>query len=145
MSTAAVRRAASHGMGIIFDSLSSPQRVRMLADAYRQAGGDRACILIRRVWVGAPPTREMAKQVDVYRGYADAGAQSHWTADELICGEAPDVADALGEVMRRAGADACNLRIHAPGIAPAQVRDQIAALADVLTRLRPLLAASGPA
>ncbi len=137
MSVAAVRRAAGHGVGIIFDSLSAPERVRQLVDAYRGAGGDRACILIRRVWVGRPPTDEMVRQVDVYRGYAAAGAQAHWTADELVAGDdAPAVADDLLGVMSRAGVDACNLRVHAPGIAPGPVRGQIAALAEVVARLR---------
>jgi alkanesulfonate monooxygenase SsuD/methylene tetrahydromethanopterin reductase-like flavin-dependent oxidoreductase (luciferase family) len=137
MSAAAVRRAAGHGMGIVFDSLSTPERVRELVDAYRSAGGDRACILIRRVWVGTPPTAEMARQLDVYRGYADAGAQSHWKADELVAGaDASVVADGLFDVMGRSGTDACNLRIHAPGIGPDQVRSQIDALADVVSRLR---------
>jgi len=144
MSTEAVRRAAAHGMGIVFDSLSAPERVRQLVDAYRRAGGTEARILIRRVWVGRPPTDEMAKQVDVYRGYAAAGAQTHWTADELVTGaDATVVADALFEVMTRAGADACNLRLHAPGITPDQVRGQISALSQVVARLRVLLA-GGP-
>lgn len=140
MSTAAVRRAAGHGMGIVFDSLSAPERIRRLVDAYRDAGGDRACILIRRVWTGTPPTEEMRRQVDVYRGYAAAGAQAHWTGDELVSGEdATAVADTLLDVMTRAGANACNLRVHAPGISPDQVRGQIVALAEVVARLRSLL------
>jgi alkanesulfonate monooxygenase SsuD/methylene tetrahydromethanopterin reductase-like flavin-dependent oxidoreductase (luciferase family) len=141
MSAAAVRRAAAHGMGIVFDSLSAPQRIRRLVDAYRSGGGADARILLHRVWVGRPPTDEMAKQVDVYRGYAAAGAQTHWTADELVAGaDSAAVADGLFEVMTRAGADACNLRLHAPGITPEQVRGQIAALAGVVARLRLLLA-----
>jgi len=137
MSTAAVRRAAGLGVGIIFDSLSTPERVRQLVDAYHGAGGSGACILIRRVWVGTPPTDKMVKQVDVYRGYAAAGAQAHWKADELVAGLRADVvADALCDVMTRAGADACNLRVHTPGVGPDQVRHQIAVLAGVVARLR---------
>ena len=41
--------------------------------------------------------------------------------------------------MTRAGADACNLRVHAPGITPQQIRTQIEALAAVVARLRDLL------
>ena len=141
MSGEAVRRAAAHGMGLVFDSLSAPERIRQLVDAYLGAGGAEARILIRRVWVGSPPTDEMATQVDVYRGYAAAGAQAHWTGDELVAGpDAGAVAETLFEVMTRAGADACNLRLHAPGITPDQVRDQIAALSEVVTRLRERLA-----
>ena len=46
------------------------------------------------------------------------------------------MADALLDVMTRSGADACNLRLHAPGIAPDQVRGQITAMADVVARIR---------
>ncbi|MGH9017710.1 MAG: LLM class flavin-dependent oxidoreductase [Acidimicrobiales bacterium] len=137
MSVAAVRRAAALGTGIIFDSLSAPGRLRTLADAYGEAGGDRARILVRRVWVGAPPTETMARQVDVYRGYAASGAQSHWGTDEVVAGpDARSVAEELVDVMVRCGADAVNVRLHAPGITPGQVREQIAALADVLSLVR---------
>jgi alkanesulfonate monooxygenase SsuD/methylene tetrahydromethanopterin reductase-like flavin-dependent oxidoreductase (luciferase family) len=143
MSPAAVRRAAHLGLDIVFDSLSAPERVRQLVDAYRLAGGTGAAILIRRAWVGEPPTKEMARQLDVYRGYAATGAQAHWSADGLIHSQDPgSVADALFEVMARSGADACNLRLHAPGIAPGPVRDQIAALSAVVSRLRSRLAAA---
>ena len=40
-------------------------------------------------------------------------------------------------VLEATGADACNLRVHAAGVAAEAVRDQIDALADVATRLRP--------
>jgi alkanesulfonate monooxygenase SsuD/methylene tetrahydromethanopterin reductase-like flavin-dependent oxidoreductase (luciferase family) len=137
MSGAAVRRAAGHGMGIVFDSLSAPERVRELVDAYRSAGGTRAAILIRRVWVGDPPADQMGRQVDVYRGYADPGAQAHWKADELIAGADPaGLADDLLAVMDRAGADAVNLRVHAPGISPEAVRDQIIALAGLVAAVK---------
>jgi alkanesulfonate monooxygenase SsuD/methylene tetrahydromethanopterin reductase-like flavin-dependent oxidoreductase (luciferase family) len=137
MSMAAVRRAARLGVGLVFDSLSTPERVRTLVDGYRGAGGDGACVLIRRVWLGPPPRAEMAKQVDVYRGYAGTSAQAHWTADELVTGDDPAaVAGDLAGTMTRAGADACNLRVHAPGISPRQVRSQIVALAGVVTHLR---------
>jgi alkanesulfonate monooxygenase SsuD/methylene tetrahydromethanopterin reductase-like flavin-dependent oxidoreductase (luciferase family) len=140
MSVAAVRRAAGHGMGIVFDSLSAPERVRELVDSYREAGGEKAAILIRRVWVGEPPSDQMGKQVDVYRGYADPGAQAHWKADELVTGDDPaSVAEDLRAVMARAGADAVNLRVHAPGITPEAVRDQITALAGVVTALKETL------
>jgi alkanesulfonate monooxygenase SsuD/methylene tetrahydromethanopterin reductase-like flavin-dependent oxidoreductase (luciferase family) len=137
MSGAAVRRAAGQAMAIIFDSLSTAERVRELVDAYREAGGEKAAILIRRVWVGRPPSDEMRKQVDVYRGYADPGAQVHWKADELVAGsDAASVAESLLAVMNRAGADAVNVRVHAPGIAPEAVREQITALAGVVTALK---------
>ena len=57
MSSAAVRRAANAGAGIIFDGGSNPDRLRTLSDAYVEAGGQAPRILIRRVWLGLRCTR----------------------------------------------------------------------------------------
>jgi alkanesulfonate monooxygenase SsuD/methylene tetrahydromethanopterin reductase-like flavin-dependent oxidoreductase (luciferase family) len=137
MSHTAVRRAARLGVGIVADSLSTPGRVRALTDSYRDEGGGGACVLIRRAWVGEPPARQVEEQMARYRGYADPGAQAHWQGQQLLASPDPvAVADELAAVATSAGADALNLRVHAPGVAPGAVRDQIAALADVVTRLR---------
>ncbi len=140
MSAAAVRRAAQMGIGVLFDSLSTTGRARQLTDQFRDAGGVGPTVLIRRVWVGPAPTTEMARQLDVYRGYAAAAAQSHWSGDELIAdGRAEVVAERLASALLAAGASALNLRVHVPGIAPVAVRDQIGALTDVVAQLRPML------
>ncbi len=52
MGVTAVRRAARLGAGLLFDSLSTPERCRELIDAYHEAGGSAPCVLIRRAWVG---------------------------------------------------------------------------------------------
>jgi alkanesulfonate monooxygenase SsuD/methylene tetrahydromethanopterin reductase-like flavin-dependent oxidoreductase (luciferase family) len=134
----AARRAAGCGVGIVLDSLATTERCRQLTDAYRQAGGSGPCILIRRAWLGDPPRDRLERQVDVYRGFASAAAQSHWSSDELVTGsDAGSVADQLTDVARRAGADALNLRVQVPGVTPADARDQILRLGDeVLPRLR---------
>jgi alkanesulfonate monooxygenase SsuD/methylene tetrahydromethanopterin reductase-like flavin-dependent oxidoreductase (luciferase family) len=134
----AARRAAGYGVGIVLDSLATTERCRQLTDAYGEAGGAGPCILIRRAWLGDPPRDRLERQVDVYRGYASAAAQSHWGSDQLVTGtDAGAVADQLADVTRRAGADALNLRIQVPGVAPADARDQIMELGDeVLPRLR---------
>jgi alkanesulfonate monooxygenase SsuD/methylene tetrahydromethanopterin reductase-like flavin-dependent oxidoreductase (luciferase family) len=138
MGYTAVRRAAALGAGVVFDSLSTPDRCRRLTDAYRAAGGTAPCVLIRRVWVGDPPRRRLDDQLDVYRGYSSSAAMQHWGSDELVT--APDgsgVADGIAEAVERAGADAVNLRIHVPGVTPEQARDQIERLGqDVLGKLR---------
>jgi alkanesulfonate monooxygenase SsuD/methylene tetrahydromethanopterin reductase-like flavin-dependent oxidoreductase (luciferase family) len=132
MGFTAVRRAAANGAGLLFDSLSTPERVRELADAYRTAGGSGSCVLIRRVWVGPPPRGLFDAQVDVYRSYSPAEAQARWKADQVL-GDA----EAIADDVRRAGCDAVNLRIHVPGVSPAAARDQIAALGTaVVTALR---------
>lgn len=132
MGFTAARRAAAHGAGLLFDSLSAIERVGALVDAYRDAGGAGPCVLIRRVWLGPLPGELFDDQVGVYRAYSSASAQSHWRDDQV----ASDAA-ALLDALARSGADALNLRLHVPGVSPAAAREQIAALSrDVLPRLR---------
>lgn len=139
MSVTAVRRAAQLGVGLLFDSLSTPERVRALSDAYRQAGGSQPCVLVRRAWVGTAPKDEVDRQTERYRRYASAGAQVHWRGEQQIAGgDAGAVAEGLAAVMVRAGVDALNLRIHVPGVSPATARDQIAAMSDVVGVLKRL-------
>ncbi|MGH8986739.1 MAG: LLM class flavin-dependent oxidoreductase [Acidimicrobiia bacterium] len=140
MGLTAVRRAARVGIGILFDSLSTPERCRELADAYRAAGGTGSCILIRRAWVGEPPGEPVARQVDVYRTYAAPGAQAHWEGEQLVGeSDARAVAERLADVAGRAGADALNLRVQVPGVPPGAARDQIGLLADVVGPLQAAL------
>jgi alkanesulfonate monooxygenase SsuD/methylene tetrahydromethanopterin reductase-like flavin-dependent oxidoreductase (luciferase family) len=136
MGFTAARRAAASDVGLLFDSLSTPDRIRELTDAYRDAGGTRSCVLVRRAWVGAPPSDLFDAQVDVYRSYSPADAQARWKGDQVL-GDA----DAIADAARRAGCDAVNLRIHVPGVSPSAARDQIAALGEtVVTALRSSLA-----
>jgi alkanesulfonate monooxygenase SsuD/methylene tetrahydromethanopterin reductase-like flavin-dependent oxidoreductase (luciferase family) len=136
MGFTAVRRAAANDVGLLFDSLSTPERIRELTDAYRAAGGTRSCVLVRRAWVGPPPGDLFDAQVDVYRSYSPAKAQARWKGDQVL-GDADAVADAAG----RAGCDAVDLRIHVPGVSPSAAREQIAALGEtVVTALRSRLA-----
>ncbi|MHB8464541.1 MAG: LLM class flavin-dependent oxidoreductase [Acidimicrobiales bacterium] len=131
MGLTAARRAAEAGVGLLFDSLSAPARVRQLTDEYRAAGGTRPCVLIRRAWLGAPPQSLVDRQLDVYRGYAGATAQSHWDGDQLV-GDADgaSIAGRLADTLVATGTDALNLRIHVPGVDPSTARDQIARLGE---------------
>jgi len=138
MSFTAVRRAARSGAGILFDSLSTPERCRELSDAYRAAGGTGPCVLIRRAWVGEPPREGVARQVDVYRGYAPVASQTHWQGEQLVSSASPrEVAGRLADAARRAGADTVNVRVHVSAVTPDAARDQIARLGDeVVPQLR---------
>jgi alkanesulfonate monooxygenase SsuD/methylene tetrahydromethanopterin reductase-like flavin-dependent oxidoreductase (luciferase family) len=138
MGFTAVRRAATLGAGVLFDSLSTPERCRELTDTYRAAGGAGSCVLIRRAWVGDPPRERLDDQVDVYRGYSSSAAMQHWGSDEVVgARDGGAVADQLRDVMRRAGADALNLRVHVPGVAPQDAREQIERLGqEVLGKIR---------
>ena len=137
-SVTAARRAAEVGVGLLFDSLVTPERARVLVDAYRGAGGSGPCVLVRRAWFGEPPRADVDRQIDTYRGYAPASAPAHWGADEMVVGEtAGEVAAGLLLARQAAGADALNLRVHVPGVSVEAAREQIARLGDeVLPRLR---------
>jgi alkanesulfonate monooxygenase SsuD/methylene tetrahydromethanopterin reductase-like flavin-dependent oxidoreductase (luciferase family) len=144
MSGAAVRRAAQLGVGLLFDSLSTPERIRQLSGAYHEAGGDRPCVLVRRAWLGAPPTTQVERQVDRYRSYASAGAQVHWQGEQMLAADdAATLARELAAVATRSGVDALNLRVHVPGVSPAAAREQIAAMGDVVAALHLAIGGSG--
>jgi alkanesulfonate monooxygenase SsuD/methylene tetrahydromethanopterin reductase-like flavin-dependent oxidoreductase (luciferase family) len=139
-SDTSVRRAARVGAGILVDSLTSPERCREVVERYREAGGTGAAILIRRAWLGAPPRRDLDRQVEVYKSYAATSAMASWGEDEVVAGG--DTADRLVEALRETGADALNIRVTVPGVEPGQVREQIAALGDeVLPRVREAIGA----
>jgi len=142
MGFTAARRAARLGAGLLFDSLSTPERCRALVDAYHDAGGRAPCVLVRRAWLGEPPRGNLADQLDVYRNYSPASAQAHWGTDELLGGpNADDVVAGLLDALAGSGADALNLRVHVPGVSPAAAREQIVRLGDEV--LGPFRAARG--
>jgi alkanesulfonate monooxygenase SsuD/methylene tetrahydromethanopterin reductase-like flavin-dependent oxidoreductase (luciferase family) len=141
MSKAAVERAAANGVGLLFESLSAPERCRELVGFYRRAGGAGPVLMIRRVWVGRPPRARQAAQLEIYKGYAEAAAQTHWKGEQMIHGDtAESVAEQLIAVAAEAGVDALNLRLHVPGVSPAEIHDQIRSLADVVPHVRQGLA-----
>jgi alkanesulfonate monooxygenase SsuD/methylene tetrahydromethanopterin reductase-like flavin-dependent oxidoreductase (luciferase family) len=131
MGVTAVRRAAALGVGVLFDSLSTPERCRALVDAYHDAGGTASCVLIRRAWLGTPPQGRLDAQLDVYRSYTPESAQATWGRDEVVASSDPgEVVEGLVDVCARAGADALNVRVHVPGVSPTEAREQIEALGD---------------
>jgi alkanesulfonate monooxygenase SsuD/methylene tetrahydromethanopterin reductase-like flavin-dependent oxidoreductase (luciferase family) len=138
VSTAAARRAASVGAGVLTDGMSSAAAVRKLCDAYAASGGTQSRVLIRRVWLGAARTELIEHQQAVYRSYAPARADDD---DQTVIADRPEeLAARLHEVMDECGADALNLRVHLPGIEPTEAREQIEALAaDVVPLVRELL------
>jgi alkanesulfonate monooxygenase SsuD/methylene tetrahydromethanopterin reductase-like flavin-dependent oxidoreductase (luciferase family) len=144
-SPTAARRAAATGVGLMFDSLTTPERCRELVDVYRDAGGSGPTVLIRRAWIGEPPLQQTAQQLATYRSYAPAGAASHWGAAEMAAApDAASVAAQLAAAATTAGADALNLRVHVPGVTPTEVRAQIERLgAEVAPRVRDALYRGG--
>jgi len=141
-SPAASRRAAACGAGILAEGMSTIPRLKKICDAYDAGGGTQPKVIIRRVWVGAPSTELIGRQRAVYDTYV--GDSHRFAEDQTITARDPgEMADRLYDTWQAAGADAINLRVHLPGIAPIEARDQITVLAEeVLPRLRALRAES---
>jgi alkanesulfonate monooxygenase SsuD/methylene tetrahydromethanopterin reductase-like flavin-dependent oxidoreductase (luciferase family) len=138
VSPAAGRRAAMVGAGILLESMSTLDRQRAVVDAFRSAGGGAPCVVIRRVWLGAPPDAAIRAQRAVYESYSPAAAQAHWADQNVLVDRDPSaLAERIAESARAVGADACNLRVHLPDVEAAAIREQISALgADVVPSLR---------
>ncbi len=148
-SAPAVRRAARLGIGVLYDSLQSNTTSKRLSDIYDEtveSSPDRgAKILIRRVWIGEPPTEAMAAQMDRYRAAASSKAIEVWgAADQLISGADPDeAADRLIATLRESNCDAVNVRVHLRGLSAATIDEQISLHRDVfIPKVRAALAKS---
>ncbi len=139
-SAGAARRAAACGAGILCEGMSDIGRLRRICDAYDAAGGGHAKVIIRRVWLGEPRGELIERQRDVYDSYAtrDGG----FPADQTIADADPvRLAGRIHDAWCGSGADAVDLRVHLPGVTPAEARAQITALAGaVLPPLRAMWA-----
>jgi alkanesulfonate monooxygenase SsuD/methylene tetrahydromethanopterin reductase-like flavin-dependent oxidoreductase (luciferase family) len=132
LSPGAVRRAAEAGAGVVYDGATPVERLRKLSTTYDQAGGTGPKVLIRRVWLGEPPTEAFDRQAAVYRSYASTSADH-----SFLTSTNPDqLATALRSALREAGATCLNLRVHVPGVTPAMAREQIERLGtEVLPKI----------
>jgi alkanesulfonate monooxygenase SsuD/methylene tetrahydromethanopterin reductase-like flavin-dependent oxidoreductase (luciferase family) len=136
MSPAACRRAATAGVGLLFDSLTKIGRCRELVDIYRDAGGSGPIALIRRAWPGAGNDGRHEDQLKLYSSYAASAAVEHWSDDRPAGGDAASIAQVLTAQADAVGATCLNIRVHTPGMTPAEAREHITALADVIALLR---------
>jgi len=128
-SPGAARRAATCGAGILSEGMSDVDRLRRICDAYDGAGGDQAKVIIRRVWMGSPPTTLIERQRGVYDSYAGSGTS--FADDQTISADEPhELAERIHATWRASGADAVNVRVHLPGVAPSDIRRQITALGN---------------
>jgi alkanesulfonate monooxygenase SsuD/methylene tetrahydromethanopterin reductase-like flavin-dependent oxidoreductase (luciferase family) len=125
VSVAAAVRSARHGAGILMEGMSTPTRLARLTQAFDDAGGTGAKVLIRRVWLGRVRAGLVEDQRAVYESYA-GGAGGAFGADQTLASDDPgELAERLAAVMGEVGADGLNLRVQLPGMAPTQVREQI--------------------
>jgi len=122
VSVAAAVRAARCGAGILLEGMSTPERLARLTRAFGEAGGTGSTVLIRRVWLGRVQSGLIESQRAVYESYASGP----FGADQTVASDEPgEVMEQLATTMREVGADALNLRVQLPGMAPEQVREQI--------------------
>jgi alkanesulfonate monooxygenase SsuD/methylene tetrahydromethanopterin reductase-like flavin-dependent oxidoreductase (luciferase family) len=134
VSVAAAVRAAQCGAGILMEGMSAPERLARLTLAFDEAGGTGSKVLIRRAWVGQVQAGLVEDQRAVYESYA-TGA-SAFGADQTVASNDPaEVAERLVGAMVEVGADALNLRVQLPGMAPDQVREQIEQLGSTVVVL----------
>jgi alkanesulfonate monooxygenase SsuD/methylene tetrahydromethanopterin reductase-like flavin-dependent oxidoreductase (luciferase family) len=135
-STAASRRAAACGAGILAEGMSTIPQLKRICDAYDAGAGTQPKVIIRRVWIGAPRSELIGRQQAVYDTYVGDGRR--FAEDQTVTAHEPrEMADRLYDTWNAAGADAINLRVHLPGVAPVEARKQIAVLAEqVLPLLR---------
>jgi alkanesulfonate monooxygenase SsuD/methylene tetrahydromethanopterin reductase-like flavin-dependent oxidoreductase (luciferase family) len=143
----AVQRAAGLGVGLIYDSLQTPEHLAGLSRIHDEAGGPRERILIRRVWLGRPPGEASKSQLAFYKSYTSEQTQSKWGGDALVASEDPEtLATRLADAARSTGSQSLNLRLHQIGVDHGAIREQIDRLGrEVLPRLRALLARSADA
>jgi alkanesulfonate monooxygenase SsuD/methylene tetrahydromethanopterin reductase-like flavin-dependent oxidoreductase (luciferase family) len=134
VSVAAAVRAATCGVGLLMEGMSTPERLAGLTRAFDEAGGTGPKVLIRRAWLGQVRSGLVEGQRAVYESYApDAGA---FGADQTIASDDPgEVAERMVRAMAEVGADALNLRVQLPGMEPEQVREQIERLGSTVVGL----------
>lgn len=144
-------RAGALGIGVLYDSLQTIEHTAELSAAHREAlasepGRSAVRILIRRVWIGPPPTEAVSAQMARYEGYAPDRARAHWADDALIAGrDGREVAEGVHRAMVDGDCDAVNLRVFLAGLSPAQVAEQIERHGEeTLPRLRDLLQSNPP-
>ena len=141
MSPAAVRRAAAAGAGhplrFAVDDRTLPAADRRLPRGRRT--GRRAHGAPRLGRPAAARAGSSSRSTSTAR-YAAASAQSHWADDAVLSSADPvELAEMLVETVVLAGCDGLNIRLHVPGITPEEIRDQLAALGEVVPKVSALL------
>jgi alkanesulfonate monooxygenase SsuD/methylene tetrahydromethanopterin reductase-like flavin-dependent oxidoreductase (luciferase family) len=143
----AVLRAAGLGVGLLYDSLQTPEHLASLSRLHAEAGGPPQRILIRRVWLGRAPDEASKSQLAFYKSYTSEKTQASWGGDELVAAESGDeLAERLALAARQTDSQALNQRIHQVGVDPMAIREQIERLGrEVLPSLRARLRGDGSA
>ncbi len=142
VTVAAAVRAARCGAGILMEGMSAPPRLARLTRAFGEAGGIGSKVLIRRVWLGRFPSALVDRQRAVYESYAERSFEE----DQTIASDEPaEIAERIVATAKEIGADALNLRVQLPGMAPEEVREQITRIgSSVVGRVKESWPSPGP-
>jgi alkanesulfonate monooxygenase SsuD/methylene tetrahydromethanopterin reductase-like flavin-dependent oxidoreductase (luciferase family) len=145
VSVEAARRAAKCGAGILMEGMSPAPRLARLTEAFAEAGGTGSRVLIRRVWLGRPRTGLIARQRAVYESYAER-TEAFGDDQTIASDDAVEMTEQLVAAVQEVGADALNLRVQLPGMAPEEVRNVIGRIgAEVVGPVRERWPHEGPA
>lgn len=143
----ACRRAAGVGCGVLLESAITAEEVARQVAAYRDAGGTGPIVSVRRAWIGSDPPVELERARDqLVRATVPDYRRGAWLdpKDVIMHGTVESVADALVATMQTTGAQVLNLRVHVPGLAPADVIRQIGLVGETLPLIRAGWARSAP-
>jgi alkanesulfonate monooxygenase SsuD/methylene tetrahydromethanopterin reductase-like flavin-dependent oxidoreductase (luciferase family) len=138
-SLTACRRAARVGCGVLLESSITTVEVTRQVAAYRDAGGSGPIVLVRRAWIGDDPPIELENARDqLVRATVPDYRRDAWLPpkDMIVHGTVDMVAEELVAIMVHTGADALNLRVHVPGLAPPDVIRQIGLIGAALPLIR---------
>jgi alkanesulfonate monooxygenase SsuD/methylene tetrahydromethanopterin reductase-like flavin-dependent oxidoreductase (luciferase family) len=102
--------AASVGAGLVLGSLDDPVSARNAFEAYTAAGGKGARIIIRRAWIGSPPS--FGPQMAAYRAQDPDAILPEVASESIVAsGSTGDIVARLVDDCRKVGADALNIRV----------------------------------
>jgi alkanesulfonate monooxygenase SsuD/methylene tetrahydromethanopterin reductase-like flavin-dependent oxidoreductase (luciferase family) len=133
-SSAAVRRAAARGMGVYFPGGETRERMRMLIDRYREAGGPGPVVKIRTLWMGDPPPGALEERDRLYREAAAASGlrQAAGFAEPFVHGPDARILEEVATDMTELGLDGMNIRLYLAGVGHAAVLEQIARFGEAV-------------
>jgi hypothetical protein len=133
---------------VLLESAITIEEVTRQVSAHRDAGGRGPIVLVRRAWIGSDPPVELERARDqLVRATVPDYRRDAWLdpRDMIMHGTVETVANQLVTTMQTTGAEVLNLRVHVPGLAPADVIRQIGLVGETLPLIRAAWARSVPA
>jgi alkanesulfonate monooxygenase SsuD/methylene tetrahydromethanopterin reductase-like flavin-dependent oxidoreductase (luciferase family) len=126
-STAAVERAATLGLGVLFPGGEPRDRLARLIERYREAGGLGPVVKIRTLWMGSPPPGALEERDRIYRAAAVAAGirQTNGFAEPFVYGPDERIFDEVAADFEGLDIDGVNVRFYLPGVGHEIVVEQL--------------------